>query len=60
MVIDAAVTFTCGHRYVAVQDGTRVMFVCEHCQHRTELLALNRGTPDRMVLAFPQPTSHGG
>ena len=58
MVIDAAVMFRCAHRYVAMQDRTRAMFVCEHCRHRTELLTLCRDIPVRMVLAFPPSTSH--
>ena len=58
MVIDAAVTFRCVHRYVAMQDRTRAIFVCEHCRHRTELLTLCRGIPAPKVLAFPPSTSH--
>jgi hypothetical protein len=57
MVIDAAATFRCVHRYVATQDGARVVFVCEHCRHRTELLSLCHGILVRTVLAFPPCTS---
>ena len=58
MVINAAATFRCVHRYVATQDRTRALLVCEHCRHRTELLPLCGGTPVPKVLAFPPSASH--
>jgi hypothetical protein len=37
---------------VATQEGERLLFVCEHCSHRTELLPLERPSSFGRVLAF--------
>jgi len=50
--IDAARKFGCVHQYVATQEGERLLFVCEHCSHRTELLPLDRPSSFGRVLAF--------
>ena len=55
MVIYAAATFCCRHRYVTTIEHEQLMFVCEQCHHRTELLCLDRWTPDRRVVTFALP-----
>jgi hypothetical protein len=57
MVIYAATRFCCRHRYIATAEEHRVLFVCDQCQHRTELLPLplDRGASLRSVMAFPLP-----
>jgi hypothetical protein len=40
MVIDASRIFGCAHTFVAVQEGRVLLFVCDACGHRTELLSL--------------------
>ena len=42
-VIYAETKFSCRHRYIATADQQHLMFVCDQCQHRTELLPLDRG-----------------
>jgi hypothetical protein len=58
MIIQAAGRFACAHRYIAtaMADGDRWHFVCEGCDHRTELLPLNRAASSGQVLAFPSPS----
>jgi len=60
MVIHAATTFRCRHQYVATAEQGRLLFVCDRCHHRTELLPLHRGAPVRGVMIFPVPagTAH--
>lgn len=53
MIIQAAGRFACAHRYIATASGDRWLFVCEGCEHRTELLPLNRDTSFGQLLAFP-------
>jgi hypothetical protein len=55
MIIQAAGRFACAHRYIATATarGDRWLFVCEGCEHRTELLPLNRDAPFGQLLAFP-------
>jgi len=59
MIIQAAGRFACAHRYIATAttDGDRWLFVCEGCEHRTELLPLNRGASFGQLLAFPSPSA---
>ena len=40
MVIDASRIFGCTHTFVAVKEGRVLLFVCDSCGHRTELLPL--------------------
>jgi len=55
MIIQAAGRFACAHRYIATATarGDRWLFVCEGCEHRTELLPLNRDKSFGQLLAFP-------
>jgi hypothetical protein len=53
MVIYAATTFRCRHEYIATAEQGRVLFVCDQCHHRTELLPLHRGASVRRVMIFP-------
>ena len=57
MIIQAAGRFACTHRYIATATARadRWLFVCEGCEHRTELLPLNRGASFGQLLAFPSP-----
>ncbi len=55
MVIYAETKFRCRHRYIATAEEQRVLFVCEECQHRTELLPLDRGELLCRVMTFPLP-----
>jgi hypothetical protein len=59
MVIQAAGRFTCTHRYIATAtaDGDRWLFVCEGCEHRTELLPLYRDALYGQLVAFPTPSA---
>ena len=52
-VIYAETKFRCRHRYIATADQHRLVFVCDQCQHRTELLPLDRAAPLYKVMAFP-------
>jgi hypothetical protein len=54
MVIYAAATFRCRHRYITTVDHTRQLLVCDRCHHRTELLLLDRRTR-RSVSTFALP-----
>ena len=56
-VIYAETIFRCRHRYIATAEEQRLLFVCEQCQHRTELLPLplDPGAPLRRVVTFPLP-----
>jgi hypothetical protein len=59
VVIYAAAQFRCRHRYIATVEQERLMFVCEQCQHRTELLNLDRRPQPRSVVNFaPQDAAH--
>jgi hypothetical protein len=55
MIIYAAEKFHCRHRYVATTEGDLLLFVCDRCHHRTELLPLDMGTRTRAVVRFPVP-----
>ena len=55
MVIYAAATFRCRHRYVTTVEHEQLLFVCEQCHHRTELLCLDRRLPHRRVVTFALP-----
>jgi hypothetical protein len=55
MVIYAAATFCCRHRYVTTVEHEHLLFVCDRCHHRTELLCLGRWTPGRRVVTFTLP-----
>ena len=52
-VIYAETKFTCRHRYIATADEQHLLFVCDQCQHRTELLPLDRAAPLCRVMTFP-------
>ena len=53
MVIYAETKFRCRHRYIATAEPPRLLFVCDQCQHRTELLPLERGASLCRVVTFP-------
>ena len=55
MIIQAARSFTCPHRYVVTptDDHRLWLFVCESCRHRTELLPLTRSAARGEVVVFP-------
>jgi hypothetical protein len=53
MVIYAETKFGCCHRYIATADQQHLLFVCDQCQHRTELLPLDRGGRLGRVVTFP-------
>ncbi len=55
MVIYAETKFRCVHRYTATAEQQRLLFVCDQCQHRTELLPLDRGAALCRVMTFPLP-----
>ncbi|PYR23092.1 MAG: hypothetical protein DMF95_20855 [Acidobacteria bacterium] len=44
-VIYAETIFRCRHRYIATAEQQRLLFVCDQCQHRTEQLPLDCGSP---------------
>ena len=52
MVIYAAATFCCRHRYIVTVERERRLFVCDRCHHRAELLRLVRGSPLPRVMPF--------
>jgi hypothetical protein len=58
MIIQAAGRFACAHQYIATATarGDRWLFVCEGCEHRTELLPLHRDSSFGQLLAFPSPS----
>ena len=51
-IIDAARRFGCAHRFIATRDDGVMLFVCECCAHRAELLPLHRGDARGQVIAF--------
>ena len=51
-IIDAARRFGCAHRFVATPDDGLMLFVCECCAHRAELLPLPRDGARGQVIAF--------
>ena len=51
-IIDAARKFGCAHRFIATQDDGLMVFVCECCAHRAELLPLHRDGARGQVIAF--------
>ena len=51
-IIDAARRFGCAHRFIATRDDGLMLFVCECCAHRTELLPLHRDDARGQVIAF--------
>jgi hypothetical protein len=53
-IIDAARKFGCAHRFIATQDDGLMVFVCECCGHRAELLPLHRDSARGQVIAFRQ------
>ena len=55
MVIYAETKFRCRHRYIATAEDQRLLFVCDQCQHRTELLPLDRVASLCRVMTFPLP-----
>jgi hypothetical protein len=57
MVIYAETKFRCRHRYVATAEPHRLLFICDQCQHRTELLPLERGAELCRVMTFPLPSN---
>ena len=52
MIIDAARRFGCAHRFIATRDDGVMLFVCECCAHRAELLPLHRDNARGQVIAF--------
>ena len=52
MIIDAARRFGCAHRFIATPDDGLVVFVCECCEHRAELLPLHRDSVRGQVIPF--------
>jgi hypothetical protein len=53
MIVDAAARFGCRHRFVVTDDGGLLLFVCESCGHRTDLLPVHLDTARGQVVAFP-------
>jgi len=52
VIIYAAAKFRCRHRYIATVEHERLLFVCDQCDHRTELLCLDRRIPSSRVVTF--------
>jgi len=44
-VIYAETIFRCRHRYIATAEQQRLLFVCDQCQHRTDQLPVDCGSP---------------
>jgi len=55
VVIYAAAKFRCRHRYISTVERERLLFVCDQCHHRTELLSLDLRIPHRGVRSFTLP-----
>jgi hypothetical protein len=51
-ILDAARKFGCAHRFIATPDDGVVLFVCECCGHRAELLPLHRDGARGQVIPF--------
>jgi hypothetical protein len=52
VIIYAADKFCCRHRYIATVEHERLLFVCDQCDHRTELLCLDRPAQPSRVVSF--------
>lgn len=53
MIVHAAARFSCSHRFVVTEDDGRLLFVCEGCGHRTDLLPVHLDTARGQVFSFP-------
>jgi hypothetical protein len=52
LIIDAARRFGCAHRFIVTPDEGLMVFVCECCGHRAEILPLHRDGARGQVMAF--------
>ena len=52
MIIDAAARFGCKHRFVVTNEDGAMLFVCESCGHRTDLLPVHLHNTRGEVVAF--------
>jgi hypothetical protein len=41
MIVDASARFGCRHRFVVTNEDGLMLFVCESCGHRTDLLPVH-------------------
>ena len=59
MIVDAANRFGCPHRFVVTNEDGMMLFVCEGCGHRTDLLPVHLNTVRGQVVPFPAPFTGG-
>jgi hypothetical protein len=55
MIVDAARKFGCRHRFVVTDEDGMLLFVCECCGHRTDLLPVHLDTVRGQIVPFPAP-----
>ena len=52
MIVDASARFGCRHRFVVTNDDGVMLFICESCGHRTDLLPVHLHPVRGQVVAF--------
>jgi hypothetical protein len=53
IVVDATARFGCRHRFVVTKDDGLLLFVCESCDHRTDLLPVHLDSVRGQIVKFP-------
>jgi hypothetical protein len=54
MIVDAAARFRCRHRYVVTDEDGILWFVCEGCNHRTDMLPIHLDKIRGQIVEFPR------
>jgi hypothetical protein len=54
MIVDAAARFRCRHRYVVTDQDGILWFVCEGCNHRTDMLPIHLDKIRGQIVEFPR------
>jgi hypothetical protein len=57
MIVDATARFGCRHRFVVTNEDGLMLFVCESCAHRTDLLPVHLHAVRGEVVPFARPSS---
>jgi hypothetical protein len=53
IIVDATARFGCRHRFVVTEDDGLLLFVCESCDHRTDLLPVHLDSVRGQIVKFP-------